>query len=114
MFIVFWRRWGILGLAFLLVGFLLAFAVGAVIKASLHTTDLHGWWGPFGIVVGFGLGAFANWLFAVLLVEPRLDRPNAVSPPPVSTLYFMRLRYWTWVIVAVGVVFFVPNFLAAL
>ena len=113
MILIFWRRWGPVGLLFLVAGFLLWVALAAVIRAAFHISATVGWWNVFALIAGFGIGAFANWLFAIKVVEPRLDRPNAVPPPPSSTLYFLRLRHWTWVIAATGAVFLVPNAIAA-
>ena len=114
MFIIFWRRWGILGLPFAVVGFLLSVAFGELFQPFFDETPSGGWPSVFGLVVGFGLGALGNWLFATLVVEPKLDRPHADLPPPSSTIYFMRLRYWSFVILAIGVVFLIPNLNATL
>ena len=113
MFIIIWRRWGPVGLLFLVAGFLLWVALASVIRSSLHIIATTGWWNVIALVVGFGVGAFANWLFAVKVVEPRLDKPNADPRPPSSTLFFLPLRHWTWVIVALGAVFLIPNLIAA-
>lgn len=102
-----------MGLIFLVLGFLLWVGIGTIIREALHITATTGWWSVVSLVVGFGIGALANWLFAVKVVEPKLDQPNAFPPVPTSTLFFLTLRQWTWGIVALGGVFLVPNFLAA-
>ncbi len=114
MFFIFWRRWGILGLAFLLGGFLVSVALSYLFRPVFNSATATGWPVVFGLLVGFGLGALANWLFAVLVVEPKLDRPNAEPPVPSSTLYFMRLRYWSFAILGIGAIFFIPNLYAVL
>jgi hypothetical protein len=111
MFII-WRRWGPLGLLFLVLGFLLWVGLGAVIKSTLQITATTGWWSVIALVLGFGAGALANWVFAVRVVEPRLDRPQGANVAP-STLFFLPLRHWTWAIVAIGLLFLVPNVIAA-
>ena len=112
--IVIWRRWGPLGLIFLVLGFLLWVAIAAVYREAFSVTEKTGWWQVASLIVGFGIGAAANWLFAAKVVEPRLDKPGAYPPVPASTLFFMTLRQWTWGIVAVGILFLIPNFFAAL
>jgi hypothetical protein len=112
--IVFSRRWGPIGLGFLVIAFLAWVGLGWVIRAVSHITATTGWWNVDSLIIGFGFGAFANWLFAVKVVEPRLDRPDDVPRPPSSTLFFLPLRHWTWAIVALGVVFLIPNVLDVL
>lgn len=111
MFLIIWQRWGHLGLAFLALGFGIWIGLGFALRAVLGNTQ--SWWNVAALIVGFGLGALANWVFAVKLVEPRLDRPqdDLNPPPPRSTLFFLPLRHWTWVILAIGVVFLIPNVL---
>jgi len=114
-FIFFWRRWGILGLAFAVAGFLLSFGFSRIFDPFFgDSVSPSRWAAVFGLVAGFGLGALANWLFAVLVVERTLDKPHADPRVPSSTIYFMRLRYWSFVILGIGVVFLVPNVNAAL
>jgi hypothetical protein len=113
-FIIIWRRWGPVGLLFLVLGFLIWVGLGAVIRAASGITATTGWYSVIALVIGFGIGAVANWLFAVRVVEPKLDRPGAVPPVPSSTLFFMPLRWWSIAILVVGVVFLVPNLIAAL
>ncbi|SOE64801.1 hypothetical protein SAMN06296378_1448 [Salinibacterium xinjiangense] len=109
MIIVMWRRWGPLGLVFLVFGFLVWVGVSALLRQQLHTTSVTGWWDVGALVFGFGIGAIANWFFAVMVVEPKLDRPNAFPKVASSTLFFLPLRHWSLAIVAVGVVFLIPN-----
>jgi hypothetical protein len=111
--IIIWRRWGPVGLVFLILGFLLWVGISQVIRASLHIVETTGWWSVIALVIGFGIGALANWLFAVNVVEPRLDRRNTETPRASSTLFFIPLRHWTWVIGAFGVLFLIPNAIAA-
>ncbi|MBG6054666.1 hypothetical protein IWX81_001056 [Salinibacterium sp. CAN_S4] len=109
MIIVLWRRWGPLGLVFLVLGFLVWVGVSALLRNLLDITATNGWWNVIALVFGFGLGAIANWLFAVKIVEPKLDRPDAFPKVESSTLFFLRLRHWSFAIAAIGVVFLVPN-----
>ncbi|MGV8852315.1 MAG: hypothetical protein ACOH1M_07085 [Rhodoglobus sp.] len=109
MIIVMWRRWGPAGLLFLALGFMLWVAVTTIIRAQFQITALNGWWNIFALVFGFSVGALANWFFAVKVVEPKLDRPNAFPKVDSSTLFLMPLRYWTFVILLIGMVFLVPN-----
>jgi hypothetical protein len=109
MFFIFWRRWGILGLAFLVGGFLVSVALSYLFRPLFNSPTPTGWPLIFGLIVGFGAGALGNWLFAVLVVEPKLDRPNSEPPVATSTLYFMRLRYWSIAIVGIGAIFVIPS-----
>lgn len=108
-----WRRWGPMGLVFLALGLVLTVGIGNLMRVTFSLESKPGVWQVLSIVVGFGIGALANWLFAVKLVEPKLDKPDAYPPVPSSTLFFLPLRHWTWVIVAVGLVFAVANVIAA-
>lgn len=112
--LIIWRRWGPVGLLFLALGFLLWVGLGAAWRAAFQITATTGWWSVGALVIGFGLGALANWLFAVKVVEPRLDRPGARPPVAPSTLFFLPLRRWTLAIVGIGVLFLVPNLIAAI
>ena len=114
MFIIFWRRWGIIGAAFLLAGFLVSFGLAKAFQPLFGGSPTSHWPWVFGLIFGFSIGALANWLFAVRVVEPKLDRPGSNPPVASSTIYFMPLRYWSFVILAIGVVFIVPNVNAAL
>lgn len=111
--VIIWRRWGPLGLLFLVAGFLLWVVIAAISRSAMHITATTGWWSVVSLIVGFGIGAAANYFVAVRVVEPRLDKRNTEAAKPPSTLFFLPLRRWTWVIVAIGLVFLVPNALAA-
>ena len=113
--LIIWQRWGPLGLIFAVLGFLLSAGVGWILRwlFGLDPANSH-WTSVVGLVVGFGVGALANWLFAVHVVEPRLDRLGTDSPAAPSTLFFLPLRYWTFGILVIGVVFLVPNLATAL
>lgn len=112
--IIFWHRWGPLGLIFLVLGFMSWVALGALMRTTFQITATTGWWSVIALIIGFGFGAVANWIFSVKVVEPKLDRPNANPAPAASTLFFMPLRYWSITIAAIGVVFLVPNLIAAI
>lgn len=108
-----WRRWGPLGLLFLIGGFLLWVALGAAMRSAFQITATTGWWNVIALIIGFGVGAAANWIFAVKVVEPKLDRRSGANVAS-SALFFLSLRHWSWAILAIGLVFLVPNVIAAM
>lgn len=102
-------------MAFAVGGFLLSMGFGRLFDPFFSEgAEPSRWASVFGLIAGFSLGAFANWLFAVLVVEPKLDKPDADPPVATSTICFMRLRYWSFVILGIGLVLLVPNVNAAL
>lgn len=107
MILIIWRRWGWIGLLFPVAGFLLWVGIGMGLRAAMQLDEVQGVWNLVALVIGFGVAAIASWLFTLRYIEPVLDRPSKNLPR--STLFFMPVRYWAFVTVAIGLVFFVPN-----
>ncbi|MHA6668478.1 hypothetical protein ACX3O0_06365 [Homoserinimonas sp. A447] len=107
MFLLIWRRWGWIAILFPVFGFVLWLAIGAGIRSAMHIDAIQGVWNLIALVIGFGIAGIASWVVAVRFIEPVLDDPSKNLPR--STLFFLPVRYWAFVTVAVGLALLVPN-----
>lgn len=129
-----WRRWGILVVLLALLGL----GTGLIIHAGFQSVGIvHGSHRSENLFAGFGwvLGGGYIWLFDRYVLRRHLDKPRlynqtvpldpprllpdgqwqlsverpVLAEPPQSTLFFVPFKYWSIVLVALGVLVIVIN-----
>jgi hypothetical protein len=88
-------------------GFALWVGLAAGYRAAVGIDAIQGVWNVVALAIGFGLASAANWIVAIRFVEPVLDKEDEGLPR--STLFFIPVRYCTFLTAAIGLVFLVPN-----
>lgn len=141
---IIWSRWGILVLLFVGLGVLLGFGIAGVTGLVASSGPINGVFVGIGLVLSAALlWVFTRFVVgtyidkprpAVMyekLAEPVRDEAGAVRTHrvipvlhqetgqqvwtnPVSTFFFVPLRYWPFVLGAIGVLIFVINLVVVL
>jgi hypothetical protein len=136
---IIWSRWGILVLLFVGLGVLLGFALAGITGLAAPSGPINGVFIGLGFILSAGLlWVFTRFVVgthidkpqpAVLyekLAEPVRDENNAlrthrvipvlhpetgqqIMTRPVSTFFFVPIRYWPYVLGALGAIIFVIN-----
>ena len=133
---IIWSRWGILVLPFVGLGVLLGFTLAAILGMTGGGSSVTGVFVGIGLILGaaafyvfekFVMRVHLDKPRAVMLTQPAVQLPDgtvqparqvpAVNPEtgqpiwvqPTSSLFFVPVRYWSYVLAGIGLVVIVVN-----